>query len=180
MFRLPQRHSQNLDGPVLPPADARKLLAAQSVRNAVMAAVIVLIVLNTAWAWLTGLSGRFFPWFSMLQGWAIGLGVRGAGRGLDWRFPLIAAGFATLAAFSGNFIVSLGTTESVLGAGPLTILRGLTLWTWQTWFAEVLTPVDFIYALFAAALAARYAKRRLDRREVHALRTLLSTQERRL
>ena len=54
---------------------------------------------------------------------------------------------------------------------PYRILRGLTVMTWQTYFDEVINPVDYIYAFTAAAVAAFYAKRRLKRHEEFALRT---------
>jgi hypothetical protein len=77
-----------------------------------------------------------------------------------------------LAAFSGNFLVSVVTTSAVLQVNPLQVLRGLTLWSWQTWFAEVLIFADLVFALFAAAAAAFYAKRRLRRNEAFALRSM--------
>jgi hypothetical protein len=45
------------------------------------------------------------------------------------------------------------------------------MWSWQTWYAEVLRVVDLVYALFAAAVAAIHSKRRLQRHEVFALRS---------
>jgi hypothetical protein len=74
--------------------------------------------------------------------------------------------------FSGNFLVSLATTSAALEVSPMQVLRGLTIWSWQTWYAEVLTVVDLLYALFSAAIAAFYSKRRLQRNEVFALRSM--------
>jgi hypothetical protein len=68
--------------------------------------------------------------------------------------------------------VSLATTAGVLEVTALQVLRGLTLWSWQTWYDEVLGSADLIYALFAAAVAAFYSKRRLRREEVFALRLM--------
>ncbi|MEQ9561390.1 MAG: hypothetical protein RLN69_02635 [Woeseiaceae bacterium] len=158
--------------PTLPPIDATSLVAQQSLRGALVAATLVALCLNVIWLWLSNISGSFFHWYSVLQGPLIGLAVRHAGRGIDWRFPVTAAAVTMLAAFSGNFLVSLATTSAVLGASPLQVLRGLTVWSWQTWYAEVLTVVDLLYALFAAAVAAFYAKRRLRRNEVFALRSM--------
>jgi hypothetical protein len=158
--------------PTLPPIAVSKLIAQQSLRGALVAALLAAICLNIVWLWLSNLSGSFFHWYSLLQGPLIGLAVRHAGRGIDWRFPVTAAAVTMLAAFSGNFLVSLATTSTVLEASPLQVLRGLTIWSWQTWYTEVLTVVDLLYALFAAAVAAFYAKRRLQRNEAFALRSL--------
>jgi hypothetical protein len=156
----------------LPPVDAAGLVAQQSIRAAIIAATIVAVCLNFIWLWLSEISGSFFHWYSVLQGPLIGLAVRHAGRGIDWRFPAIAAAVTMLAAFSWNFLVSVVTTSAVLQVNPLQVLRGLTLWSWQTWFAEVLIFADLVFALFAAAAAAFYAKRRLRRNEAFALRSM--------
>ncbi|MDH5501317.1 MAG: hypothetical protein OEY72_09500, partial [Gammaproteobacteria bacterium] len=71
----------------------------------------------------------------------------------------------------------LTTTAVVLDATALQVLRGLTVWTWQTWYAEVLSTADFIYALFAAAVAAFYSRRRLQRQEIFALRNRISNDD---
>lgn len=170
MLRLSKKHSGPAD-PAIRQVDARALLASQSLPRAALAAVCMTALLNTGWLWLSTVTGNFFHWYALLQGPLIGLAVRRAGRGIDWRFPSLAAFVAFAAAFSGNFLVSLVTTGTVLEQNALRVLRGLTLWSWQTWYAEVLTPVDLVYALAAAAVAAFYSRRRLDRREVFALRS---------
>lgn len=153
------------------PVDAASLSKSQSPRAALIAAVAAAVFLNLVWLWLSNLTGRFFPWFSVVQGLFIGLAVRRAGKGYDWRFPALASTMTVIAAFGGNFLVSVTTTSTVLDIGPLQVLRGLTLWSWQTWYAEVLRVVDLVYALFAAAVAAFYSKRHLLRHEIFALRS---------
>jgi hypothetical protein len=69
-------------------------------------------------------------------------------------------------------MVALSTTEAELQASAVRILGGITSMTWETYFDEVVTPVDYIYAFSAAALAAFFAPRRLQRHEAFALRTL--------
>ncbi|MDH5501131.1 MAG: hypothetical protein OEY72_08530, partial [Gammaproteobacteria bacterium] len=151
MLRLRRKHSQTTPAPAI---DAAALLNAQAPGRALLAAVGIAALMNMLWLWLSDLTGHFFHAFSLLQGPMIGLAVRRAGHGIDWRFPSLAASVAVLAAVSGNFLVSLTTTAVVLDATALQVLRGLTVWTWQTWYAEVLSTADFIYALFAAAVAA--------------------------
>jgi hypothetical protein len=171
MLRLRKKHSRPTE-PAPHPVDAQRLIDAQSLRRAALASVSLAILLNVVWLWLSNVTGSFFHWYSLLQGPLIGVGVQRAGRGIDWRFPLLAACVALVAAFSGNFLVSLMTTSTVLGVSAPQVLQGLTAWTWQTWYAEVLSPVDLIYALAAAAIAAFYSRRRLSRQEIFALRTM--------
>ena len=85
VLRLPKKHRGAAEkaGQV----DVRRLLAQQSLRDAVIGALIVIILFSLLWAMLSTLVNRIFPWMTVLLGVAIGLVVRRAGRGLDWRFP---------------------------------------------------------------------------------------------
>ena len=151
--------------------DARRLLAAQSVRNAVMASLIAVILFSIVWAMLSTLVGSIYPWMTLLLGILVGLAVRRAGFGLDWRFPAIAALFAAAGALVGNVVVAAAFTAPVLGTSTLTVLRNLTALTWPVFFDEVMTPADLVFAFFAAGIAAFYANRRLTREQNLALRT---------
>ena len=170
MLRLGKKKTTRAEGP---PAqvDPQKLVDAQSVRRAVLAAVAATVILSSFWMFFANVTGRVFPWFSILQGIFIGLAVRRFGRGLDWRFPLIAGMSAWIGAFFGNLLVAIPATTSALDASWWEVVRGLTWWSLRTFFDEVITVVDYIYAFCAAAVAIFYAKRRLNRHEVFALRT---------
>lgn len=150
--------------------DARRLLDAQSVRNAIMASVITIIVFSILWAMLSTLINRIYPWMALIQGILIGLAVRRAGFGLDWRFPTLAALFAVVGALLGNIVVAAAFTAPQLGTTTLNVLRNLTALTWPVFFDEVMTPADLVFALFAAGIAAFYANRRLTRAQNLALR----------
>ena len=78
------------------PGAGRRLVEAQSFRDALVASLIVIVVFSVIWAMLSTLTDRIWPWMTMLLGILLGLAIRRAGRGLDWRFPLLA-GAATLA-----------------------------------------------------------------------------------
>lgn len=171
MFRLKQKHSKRQSEPP-PVADPARLLREQSLKRGVIAAIGTIVVSNAAQVWLAAATGKYFPWFSIAQGFLIGYAIQRAGRGLDWRFPVLAAVAAIAGSFSGGFVVALATTTHELQAGALSILRGLTINTWQVYFDEVVSPVDYVYALYAAGIAAFFAKRRLDRHEVFALRKM--------
>jgi len=150
--------------------DARRLLAAQSVRNAVLASLVTIILFSVLWSMLSVLMGRIFPWMTLLLGILLGLAVRRAGFGLDWRFPCLAAVFAMIGSLAGNVVVAAAFTAPELGTDTLTVLRNLTVMTWPVFFDEVMTPADLVFALFSAGLAAFYANRRLTRAENLALR----------
>ena len=60
--------------------------------------------------------GRVFPWFSILIGGFVGLGVQRFGRGLDWRFPVIAAVLAWVGAYVGNLMIGIVETGRYIEA----------------------------------------------------------------
>jgi len=170
IFGLPKRHEPKANSaPAF--ADARLLLEAQSVRGAISASLIAIIGFSILWAMLSVLIDRIFPWMTVIMGIIIGLGVRRAGHGLDWRFPLVAAVFALLGSLGGNIVVAAAFTAPELGTDTLTVLSAVTVMTWPVFFDEVMTPADLIFALVSAAVAAFYANRRLTRAEYLALRT---------
>ena len=164
MFRLRQIHSRHLHE-ANTAVSAEKLIAAQSVRAAITGATISIIIVNLLWAYTASVSGRFFPWISIIQGALIGIAVQKSGRGLDWRFPLIAGGAAWTGAFSGNLFIALVFMATDTGAVSSSWWQIL-----QSFFANIVSVIDVIYALCAVALATFYSTRRLNRYEVLALR----------
>lgn len=164
-----KKKTKRAEGPQHP-VDAEALLNAQSVTRAMVAAAAAILVLSLFWMFFATVTGRVFPWFSIVQGIFIGLAVRRFGRGLDWRFPLLAGMSAWIGAFFGNLLVAIPATTSALDASWWEVIRGLTWWSLRTFFDEVISAVDYIYAFCAAAVAVFYARRRLNRHEVFALR----------
>ena len=169
VLRLPKRHAPKVRREVTA-ADGARIVSAQSVRDATIAGLVAVIVFCILWSMLSALIDRIFPWFTMLLGLLVGLVVRRAGHGIDWRFPTIAAAYALLGSLAGNIVVAATFTAAEFETGTLTILGAVTSMTWPVFFAEVMTPPDLIYALFAAATAAFFANRRLNRAEFLALR----------
>lgn len=169
VLRLPKKHASGIDEPPDPDL-GRRLEAAQSVRNAVTGGVIAVLVFTVLWVVVTAVTGRIFPWFTVLLGFAVGSVVRVAGKGLDWRFPTIAAVLTILGALLGIVVISAATTAGEFDTSTMTILSRVTSLTWPVFFAEVLTGADYIYAAIAAGIAAFYANRRLTRRQYFALR----------
>jgi len=168
VLRLPKRH-RGAPGEVSA-ADGARLAKAQSSRDAVLAGLIVIILFSVLWAMLSTLVERIFPWMTVVLGILIGLVVRRAGRGLDWRFPVLAALLALAGALVSNIVVAAAFTASELDTSTFTILRAVTSMTWPVFFDEVISAADIVYALFAAATAAFYANRRLSRAEYNSVR----------
>ena len=152
------------------PDDGRRLIAEQSFRDALVASLIVIVLFGILWAMLSTLLNRIFPWMTLVLGIAIGLVIRRAGRGLDWRFPVLGAGMALVGSLAGNVIVAAAFTARALETSTLAVLRAVTSMTWPVFFEEAMTPADLAYAVIAAGLAAFYANRRLTRAEYLALR----------
>jgi hypothetical protein len=170
MFRLRQRHSRHLHEK-RSPASAEKLIAGQSLRAAMTSAAIGIMVLNILWAYTASASGKYFPWFAVIQGAAIGYAVQRNGRGLDWRFPLIAGVSAWIASFSGNLFIALLFTTAETGAVSDNWWQIV-----QAFFTTTVSAIDVIYALCAVAVATYYSKKRLNRHEVLALRKYRESQ----
>ena len=170
VFRLPKRHvgATAHSGPEL----GGQLVDQQSLPNALYAGLIIIIVFSILWSMTSTLINRILPWMTVILGILVGLGVRRAGRGLDWRFPVLAAALAAFGALLSNVVVAAAFTAAALDTSTLHILRAVTSMTWPVFFAEAMSTADAIYGLLAAALAAFYANRRLTRAEFHALRKM--------
>lgn len=171
MLRLQQKHSkkQQYTGP---PPDAARILAQQSVGRAIGGGMAVVLVTGWAWATFSMATGRVFPWFSILIGVVAGVAVQRFGRGLDWRFPVLAAAIAWSGAYAGNLMIGILETGRYIEADPLRVFAGLSTDTMENFFALTVNPIDHIYAFTAAGIAAFLANRRLNRREVLAIRTM--------
>jgi hypothetical protein len=150
--------------------DGERLVAAQSIRNAIVAGVMSIIVFSLFWTTLAEITNRVFPWLTVVLGFLMGHSIRLAGRGMDWRFPAIAASMALLGSLAANVVVAASVTAEGFDTGTLQILQSVTSMTWPVFFDEVLTAADGIYAVVAAALAAFYSNRRLTRSQYMALR----------
>jgi hypothetical protein len=170
MFRLKQKHSQKLFDRQ-PPADGRRLLAEQSLVRGLAGSIAVGLLVCWLWALLSTTTGRIFPWFSVLAGAVIGIAMQRFGRGLDWRFPVLAAVIAAVAAYAGNLMIGVLETGEYLEAAPINVVGGLSTDTMEYFFRNTISPIDHIYAFCACGVAAFFANRRLKRHEVHGLRT---------
>lgn len=168
-LRLRKRHGEGRR-PEVTAVDGEWLVKAQSLRNAVLAGLIVFIVFCLSWITLSSLTGRVFPWMTVVFGYALGLSIRHAGRGVDWRFPVLAAVFAILGSMLSNVVLAASTTAAEFGTGTLQILRAVTSMTWPVFFDEVWNIGDSFYAVLSAGLAAFLAPRKLSRAEFYALR----------
>lgn len=150
--------------------DGKRLVEAQSLRNACVAGLVVIIIFSFFWVALSELTNRVFPWFTVMLGFLLGHSVRLAGRGIDWRFPLLAAALTLAGALFANIAVGASVTAEQFGIGTVDVLRAVTTMTWPVFFDEVLTFADAFFAIVGAGLAAFYANRRLTRSEYQALR----------
>lgn len=170
MLRIPTRPRGKEPDRQTPPADGLALLAAQDFTRGLVAVGIAAVAGIVLWVWAGMLFDRYFPWVSLLQGILIGLSMRRFGRGVDWRFPTAAALVAAVAAVLGSFVNALFLTGREFGTGALALMDEISLYTVTTFLERDFGAVGLIYLLFAAALAAFYANRRLRRGEAAALR----------
>ena len=159
-------------------ADGGSLVAMQSIRNALMVAAIIIVIFSVFWISLSELTNRVYPWFTVVLGFLLGHGIRLAGRGTDWRFPVIAAVSAVMGSLVANIAVAASVTAQGFGIATVEVLSAVTSMTWPVFFNEVVTSADILFALISACLAAFYANRRLTRKQYHALRLWRETQQR--
>lgn len=171
MFRLEQKHSRP-GRKKYPKPDVKRILAEESLLRGILGSVAVAALLCWIWAVQVMTTGRVYPWFSILIGILVGLAMRRFGRGLDWRFPLSAGLVAGIAAYAGNLMIGVLETGRYIEAQPMEVIAGLSLDTMRSFFKNTISPVDHVYAFCSAVVAAFYANRRLNRREVLALRTI--------
>ncbi len=169
VLRLRRSHEPDPEG--LPDLEiGRRLIGVQSLRAAFTAGLIVIILFSLLWLLLSQIRNEIYPWFALLLGPPMGLAVRRAGLGLDWRFPTLTAVMTLLGCLVGNVVVAAAFTAPELGMSTLDVLFNLTTLTWYSFLVTMLTPADTIFAVFAAAVAAFFSLRRLDRRQYLAVR----------
>lgn len=154
-----------------------QLLAEQSLALATTGGLAVSLALTVLWVALLIVFDRVLPWLAMAQAIAIGLAIQQLGRGLDWRFPALAAALTVLAAFSCNFVIALSVTANLSGAKIWQVLFGMNIEALKAFFFSTLNWVDVLYVTYGAALAAFFAKRRLTPDEDKVLRKELKANE---
>jgi len=169
LLRLRKKHGEGRPTEVTA-ADGARLVRAQSFRNAVVASLITIVVFCLVWIALSSLTNRVFPWMTVILGGAVGLMIRHGGKGLDWRFPALAATTAIIGSVIGNIVLAASTTAAEYGTGTLQVLQAVTTMTWPVFFDEVWNIADGFYAAVAAGLAAFFANRKLTRAQFYALR----------
>ena len=167
-MRLPRRHQRTVYH--ADEIDVEALAADQSMRAAIAAGLIVIVMFSIFWVMLSTLVNRIFPWMTVLLGVFVGLVIRRAGRGLDWRFPVLAAAMTLAGSLFANVVVAAAFTADELDSTTFEILRAATSMTWPVFFREVISAADIVYAAMGAAAAAFFANRRLTRSEYIAWR----------
>jgi len=113
VLRIRKRHTPDVQAQA-EPADGQRLIDEQSVRDGVLAGLVAVLLFSIVWAMVSTLLSRIFPWMTLLLGVAVGLVVRRAGQGLDWRFPLIAAGITLAGSLLANIVVAAAFTAEAL------------------------------------------------------------------
>lgn len=171
ILRLRRKHGDGR-GSNATASDGERLLRAQSFRNAVVAGVVVLLLFCVGWTALSVMTDRVFPWMTMVLGYLLGLSIRHAGRGVDWRFPTFAAGMALAGSIIGNIVLAASTTADSYETGTVDILQAVTVMTWPVFFDEIWNVADGFFAVVSACVAAFFASRRLTRSQFYALRKL--------
>jgi hypothetical protein len=168
-LRLRKRHGEGRK-PGITVEDGARIVRAQSLRNATVVSMLVLIIFCAFWIGVSALTDRVFAWMTVVFGGLLGIAIRMTGRGVDWRFPTLAGGVAFAGSVISNIVLAASTTAAEYGTGTLQVLRAVTSMTWPVFFDEVWNVADGFFAIMAAALAAFLAPRRLTRSQRYAVR----------
>lgn len=168
-LRLRKKHGEG-DKSDVTAADGERLVRQQSLRNALAVSLITLAIFCALWVSLSSLTSRVFPWMTVVLGALLGLVVRHAGRGVDWRFPTLAAVMAVAGSVVSNVVLAASTTADAYGTDTLDVLQAVTSMTWPVFFDEVWNAADGFYAVVSAGFAGFFANRRLTRAQFYALR----------
>lgn len=148
----------------------RNLHEEQSVWNGFYGALIAAIIFNIIWIYVSMFFDRFFPWLAIVQGVLIGKSFKKYGHGLDWHLPALASILAIIASFTGSFLSALNLTGREFNTGAISLINEISWHTLKTFMINEFAIVGLIYAIFAAILAAYYAKRHLSRDQSIAFR----------
>jgi len=175
-LRLQKKHGSGRPSDVSA-TDGKRLLDAQSMRNALVAGLITIVIFSLFWVSLSELLNRVFPWLTVVLGFLLGHSIRLAGRGVDWRFPVLAAAMAIVGSLLANIVVAASVTAEGFGTGTLEVLTAVTSMTWPVYFDERVSFADVFFAAVAAAVAAFYANRRLTRSQYRAVRLWCEEQQ---
>ena len=163
------RRSQPRDRP--DPDYGRRLETSQSLCKALAAGLLAALMFAFLYLAITAATGRILPFLAAFSGLPIGYAVRRAGRGLDWRFPVLAGALAIAGALAGNVLIAAAGTAGESGIALWRIIANVTPMTWPVFFEQAMTGADYVYALAAAGIAAYHARRRLSRRQFFAWRS---------
>ena len=90
----------------------------------------------------------------------------------DWRYPALAAVLGCSGAYIGNLMIGVVETGRYIDEPVIRVLGGLSSDTMENFFTSTVNPIDHIYAVCAAGVAAFFANRRLNRREILAVRMM--------
>ena len=123
----------------------QRLEAAQSLPAAFVAGLVAIVLFGVLWTMFSLLVDRFFPWFTLLMGALLGLAVRRAGLGLDWRFPVLAASMTLVGSLVGNVVVAAAFTASELDSSMFVVLAGFAQLDWAAFFDEVVRQSKTFY-----------------------------------
>lgn len=129
----------------------RRLYELQRPGPAVLAGTAGAVAGAAAWACVLGFGGVRATLVGLAVGLIVGIPVRVAGRGVEFKFGLIGGGLAVLAAFVGNFVgfailksraLNMPVAEALFGFSSAE-LRGIAV--------NSLEPLSLLFCLMAFA-----------------------------
>lgn len=151
---------------------ARRLIAEQNFRNALIAGVIVMSLMIAIWIGIAAYTGQTMGYLAVATGAGTGYTIQVFGKGIRATFVILAFVLALVACVAGN-ILAVVLIESVDHQMPVTDILGVMTPRAVTDFIVVnMGLIDLAFWILAVSAAAYVARRRLNRQEQLAIFTL--------
>lgn len=150
---------------------ASVLLSEQNFQVAVIAGTIAAILAAGIYAVIAAAAGYSVSYMAIGVGAIVGLAIQFLGRGLEFRFVILASVLAVVGCILGNFFAGLLLIARYSGASTSEIADQVTLASVLDFTVANFELMDLVYWLIAIAAASYFAKRPLSREDGLAMYT---------
>ena len=151
---------------------AERLLAEQNFRAAVVFGLLAAITMAALWGLIAALTGYIIGSMAMADGASVGYTVQRMGKGIHYRYALLASVLATFGCIVGS-ILAIVLDESVEHQMPVTeLLSSVPMHSIARTILSDFGLVGMAFWIVAISGAAYIARRRLTRAEGLAIFTL--------
>ncbi|MBT8099110.1 MAG: hypothetical protein KJO82_05140 [Gammaproteobacteria bacterium] len=149
---------------------ADRLLSEQNFAAAAIAGAIAMILSAGIFGLIKSVSDG--PWYSISGagiGIMIGFAMQYLGRGIGWKYSLVAAVYAILGCLLGNLFAVVMDVAQAIAVSPLDVFANTAYSTLYEWMFKNASIADQMFWLIGIGSAAYFATRPLTREQGLAL-----------